>query len=178
MKEWDSLITQMQANQITALQETNNITEKFGLTIKKEDAVLLMEERKSTLKEQGRVEFGEGILPKLIYTFCDSDYMDQENYVDTLCRLQEIFYLYKGESLEIVTDDELLSVMREQYEDVCFGDLDYLEGTCLKFFSEAVRAGYRGFIGDRTGSVYEQLDEVPRWDRELYLQTLKELCGE
>ena len=52
------------------------------------------------------------------------------NYVETLVRLQEIFYLYKNEVQDNLTDDELLHLMKEQFEFLCFGDLDYLEGTC------------------------------------------------
>lgn len=84
-------------------------------------------------------------MAKIIYAFCDSAYVTQENYCDTLLRLQEIFYLYKNEMLDEITDDELLAFMAEQFEDVCFGDLDYLEGTCLDIFAQAIRAGYSGY---------------------------------
>ena len=36
--------------------------------------------------------------------------------------------------LDEITDAELLEFMKEQFETVCFGDLDYLEGTCLDIF--------------------------------------------
>ena len=62
--------------------------------------------------------------------FCDSSFLSQNNYVETLIRLQEIFYLYKNEMQDEITDDELIHFMREQFEAVCYGDLDYLEGTC------------------------------------------------
>ena len=39
-------------------------------------------------------------------------------------------------------DDELLHLMKEQFDQICFGDLEYLEGTCLYHFSQAIRAGY------------------------------------
>ncbi len=55
----------------------------------------------------------------------------QENYADTLMRLQDIFYLYKNESLDELTDDELLEYMKEKFDGICAGDLDYLEGTEL-----------------------------------------------
>ena len=38
-----------------------------------------------------------------------------------------------------ITDDELLHLMKEQFELICFGDLEYLESTCLANFSQAVR---------------------------------------
>ena len=124
-----------------SLIELNQKTEQFGLALTEADTKMLLEMRKHELREQQRVEFGEGILPKLIYAFCDSDYISQYTYVDTIMRLQEIFYLYKNETGDEISDDELLQFMREQYEETCFGDLDYLESTCLQNFAKAIRAG-------------------------------------
>lgn len=141
-------------NQLQKVMETNKKTEQFGLELSQEDAKLLVEARGEELRTQKRVEFGEGILPKIIFAFCDSSYLSQDNYVETVVRLQEIFYLFKNESMDLLTDDELLEFMREQYEQTCFGDLDYLESTCLESFAREVRADYRtywrqGSKGDR-----------------------------
>ena len=161
--------------QIGKVLATNQYTEKYGLALSEEDAQIMLAERKNTLKEQKRVEFGEGILPRLIYEFCDSYYINQDNYVETLVRIQEIFYLYKNEMLEELTDDELLHFMKEQFESVCYGDLDYLEGTCLEVFAQAVRSGYRGYKRTEGRGEYGQFDEVKRWDPQLYLEALKDL---
>lgn len=132
-------------NQVGKVLETNQYTQKYGLTLSEEEARIIVAERKNTLKEQKRVEFGESILPRLIYEFCDSDYIDQNNYVETMIRLQEIFFLYKNEMLDELTDNELIHFMKEQFETVCYGDLDYLEETCLDVFAQAVRGGYKGY---------------------------------
>lgn len=173
-KDWMVLLQQQ--NQLSKVLETNQITEKFGLVLSGQEAQLLLDERKNTLREQKRVEFGEGILPKIIYEFCDSQYLDQSNYVQTLLRLQEIFYLYKNEIQDEITDDELLHFMKEQYETICCGDLEYLEGTCLNIFAQAIRAGYDGHRSTDGRGEYEKLDEVTRWDHELYMEALRELC--
>ena len=89
-KEW---ILMVQQNQLGNLLKTNQKTEKFGLSISEQDAEMILQERKNALQEQKRIEFGEGIVQKIIYEFCDSDYIDQNNYVNTIIRLQEIFYL-------------------------------------------------------------------------------------
>ena len=117
--------------QIQKVMESNQYTEQYGLTLSAQDAEVLAQERKSTLMEQKRVEFGESILPRIIYEFCDSAFISQSNYVESLVRLQEIFFLYKNEMLDEISDEELLNFMKEQFETVCFGDFDYLEGTCL-----------------------------------------------
>ena len=173
-KDW--MILLQEQNQLSRVIKTNESTEQFGLCLTEQDAKLILEERKNSLAEQKRIECGEGIATKIIYEFCDSDYIHQNNYVDTIIRLQEIFYLYKNEMQDEITDDELLHLMKEQFENLCFGDLDYLESTCLANFAEAIRAGYSGYKGSDGYGEYSKFDDVKRWDYELYLETLKELC--
>lgn len=131
--------------QLAKVIETNQFTKQFGLTLSQQDAQLILENRKEVLQEQRRVEFGEGITSKLIFEFCDSDFIAQNNYVDTVIRLQEIFYMFKNEMNDELTDDELLHLMKEQFENQCHGDLDYLEGTCLSDFVQAMRANHGGY---------------------------------
>lgn len=137
----DNWLDLFQNNQITKVIETNKYTEKYGLSLSEQDAELIIENKKTALKEQRRVEFGESILPRLIFEFCDSNYIEQDNYVETIIRLQEIFYLYKNETMDEITDDELLHFMREQFDNVCFGDLDYLESTGLYEYAKTIRGG-------------------------------------
>lgn len=170
------MILLQEQNQLAKVVKTNETTRQFGLSMTEQDAKLILEERKNSLMEQKRVEFGEGIVTKIIYEFCDSDYIYQSNYVETIIRLQEIFYLYKNEMQDEITDDELLHLMKEQFENLCFGDLDYLESTCLANFAEAIRVGYGGYKGSDGYGEYSKFDDVKRWDYELYLETLKELC--
>ena len=173
-ENWLELLSQK--TWLKKVQETNGYTEKFGLILSEEDTKLLYAERMHVLKTQQRAEFGQGILPQIIYIFCDSDFISQSGYVEALVRLQEIFYLYKNEMLDEITDDELLQFMKEQFETVCYGDFEYLEGTCLDIFAQAVRAGYRGFQKTQGKGEFMQFDIVKRWDRQLYLDALKELC--
>lgn len=152
----------LERTQIQKVMESNQYTEQYGLTLSEQDAEILAQERKSTLIEQKRVEFGESILPRIIYEFCDSAFISQSNYVESLTRLQEIFFLYKNEMLDEISDEELLNFMKEQFETVCFGDFDYLEGTCLDIFAQAVRAGYRGYQKTGGRGEYAEFDEVLR----------------
>lgn len=174
-RDWMTLL--QKKSQLAKVLETNQTTEQYGLILSEQDAKLIVEEQINTLKEQKRVEFGTGITSKIIYEFCDSNFIDQNNYVNTIIRLQEIFYLYKNEMQDEITDDELLHLMKEQFEIICFGDLEYLEGTCLNNFAQAIRAGYDGYKGEDGYKEYSKFDEVKRWDYELYLEALKELWG-
>lgn len=173
-KNWVELMTGEAF--LAELLETNEKTQKFGLTLSKDEARYLVEQRREALEETKRVEFGEGILTKIVYEFCDSNYIVQSEYVETLKRLQEIFFHFKNEMMDEVSDEELLHFMKEQFETVCRGDLEYLEGTCLSLFAQAVRAGYKEYKTRDGREVFGELDEVKRWDEELYLETLKDLC--
>lgn len=128
-------------NLIQKVLKTNEYTNKFGVSLSEQDAAALLKARKNSLKEQERVEFGEGILPKLIFVFCDSPYIYQDNYADSLEALQDIFYLYKNESLDELTDDELIDYMKKKFEGECQGSLEYLEDTCLEKFARDIRRG-------------------------------------
>lgn len=133
-------------NQVQQLMEMNQKTQHFGLALTEEEAKLIVENKKESLKEQKRVEFGETILVKLIDTFCDSPYISQRDYADTLMRLQEIFYLYKNESLDELSDDELLEFMKKSFDSICRGSLEYLEETVLEEFARIIRCGERELL--------------------------------
>ena len=173
-KDWMILLKGQ--NQLSNEIKTNETTERVGLYLTEQNTKLIVAEWKNALAEQKIIEFGEGIATKIIYEFCDSEYIHQSNYVETIIRLQEIFYLYKNEMHDEITDDELLHLMKEQFENICFGDLDYLESTCLANFAEAIRTGYEGYKNSDGYGEYSKFDDVKRWDYDLYLETLKELC--
>lgn len=161
--------------QLEKIIETNQYTEKFGLALSEEDAKLIIQGRKNTLKEQRRVEFGEGIVPKIIFEFCDSEFIDQDNYVETILRLQDIFHQYKNEMLDEITDDELLHIIKGQFEHLCYGDLDYLENTCLSDFAKAIREGYDGYMVNDGNGEYDRFDSSTEWNDQLYQEVLRNL---
>lgn len=127
--------------QVGQILRTNETSKENGLTLTEEEAKALVAARGDTLREERRVEFGDSISPKLIRTFADSSFINQEDYAETIARLQEIFFLYKNESMDMVTDDELIAIMKNAFENESGGDLEYLEGTALEAFARSVRAG-------------------------------------
>ena len=165
-------------NQVAELLDTNEETAHFGLTLTEKDAQMIVTARQNTLKAQRRVEFGTSATERLIREFCDSQYLEQDCFAETVMRLQDIFFTFRNEMMDLISDDELLHFMKEQFETICYGDLEYLEGTCLTGFAEAIRAGYRGYKESEGYGEYAQFDAVPRWDYNLYLETLKELFWE
>jgi hypothetical protein len=136
-------------NQLANVMKMNEYTSRFGITISEKDALVLSGDRKDSLKEARRVEFGEGILPKLIQTFCDSPYIYQDNFTETIGRLQDIFYEYKNESMDILSDDELLEYMKDKFDGECGGSLDNLEESVLDEYAREVREQSENFLKRR-----------------------------
>jgi hypothetical protein len=172
---FEYLAVMKKKEELKILSSMNQKTERFGLALGEDEISELVEFRNQSLKIHKRIEFGAGILEKLIYVFCDSQYINQSNYLLTLEKLQDIFYKFRNDTLDRMTDDEILTFMKEQFETICAGDLEYLESTCMEKFSAEVRGGYEGYIGTGGKGEYNQFDEVPRWDKDIYLQELKDL---
>ncbi len=178
------IVAKQKQEELLKILDCNKKTEPYGLVLTSEDVTNLMTTRKSSLTDNQRVEFGSGILPKLIDSFCDSQYINQENYTNTLAELQEVFYLYKNETQDELTDDELISFMRKQFDEICFGDMEYLRNTCLERYARATRAGYHSQMQSRlrdeyalrdTENEYSSLSEETRWDYEVYKIRLEDM---
>lgn len=125
------LINKRQQLEITKIKNCNEYTAKYGLVLSNEQINNIIEKRKESLKENGRVEFRGGIIEKIIKEFCDSPYINQENYAQTIYDLIDIFYEYKNETLDLITDDDLITFMKKSFDGICQGDLEYLEGTVM-----------------------------------------------
>ena len=67
--EQNWMVLLQQQNQLAKVVETNRVTEQYGLSLSEQDAQLIVAERSHALRQSRRVEFGEGIMPKIIYEF-------------------------------------------------------------------------------------------------------------
>ncbi len=123
------------------IKKCNEITMKYGVTLSDTQIENLINKRFESLKNTGRIEFGDGILKELIEAFCDSPYIIQENYEETLEELQDIFYFFKGEAMDQIADDELIEFMKEYFNGECQGSIEYLSGTNLEELCRNTRYG-------------------------------------
>ena len=142
--EQDRIVPAGKKEFLEKIVKTNEVTAQYGLSLSRQDAEQILAERIRVLQEERRVEFGEGMTDRIICEFCDSVYISQENYVETIIRLQEIFYRYKNESMDRWTDDELIGLMKEAFEGECQGSLEYLEEIWLEDAARRSRAGEDG----------------------------------
>lgn len=135
------LTNKQNQKEITNIKACNEFTNKYGLILNEKQIQNLLEQRKDVLKHTGRIEFQESILEKIIKEFCDSSYITQTNYENTLYELIEIFYTYKNETMDIVTDDELIKFMKKSFDGICKGDIEYLSGTIMYKMKKEVLKG-------------------------------------
>lgn len=129
-----------QRRQAEKLLACNEQTAPHGLTLTANQAEALTVTQEETLKVTGRVEFGCGVTERLIFAFCDSPYITQENYEATLHELIEMFYAFKNETADEVGDDALIDVMKEAFDGECCGSVELLSGTALPAFVKARKA--------------------------------------
>ncbi len=169
------LSSTLSKNERNKIEIVNQKTLAFGLQLSQNEISELILARNASLKKYQRVELNDGILDKLIYTFCDSPYIDSNNYAMTLYELEDLFYAFKNECNDQISDDELFTFMREQFDEICYGDINYLRDTCLTRFSEAIRKGYKDFIKNQGENEDANLSQETRWDPDLYQSILKDL---
>lgn len=130
------------------LRDSNEFSIKYGLMLSEKQIFNLVQRRFDTLRDNGRIEFGEGILKKLIYAFCDSPYINQLNYEESLSELQDAFYYFKNETDDRLSDDELIEYMKETFDGKAQGSIEYLTATSLEELRRNARHGFIDNIDD------------------------------
>lgn len=129
----------------------NELNAFYGLTLTEQDITELVEQREQALRSTGRVEFGGGILPKLIRVFCKSPYVDRYNYAATLGELQDAFYYFKNESRDQFSDEELIDFMAAVFNGQAHGSAEVLETISLEELCRWARNGFQDGYGEEDG---------------------------
>ena len=132
------------------LRGCNAYSGRFGLTLRENEIAELVESRAEALRAAGRIEFGGGILPKLIRAICDSPFIMQEDYAAVLSELQEAFYRFKNETMDRLTDDELIALMVKAFNGRAQGSAEDLAEMSLEALVRC--AGDKR--GDSAGGLY------------------------
>jgi len=146
----NNLLNKQVSNEIL---QCNEITSEYGLKLSEEDVREIINTRNISLQKSGRIEFNGQIINKIITAFCDSPYISQYNYSDTINELVEIFYNYKNETLDYISDDELIEIMQEKFNNYCQGSLELLEGKVLYKIADNIRNGVRDYT-----NIYSEKD--------------------
>lgn len=147
---------------VTDILKCNEITCRYGLILSLIDAQELVKTRETALCCNGRIEFTGGVISKLIIEFCDSPYISQDNYSETLNELIETFYYFKNETLDEICDDDLISLMKKYFDKNCEGSIELLQNRELETLAHNIRYGINEEDSDEDISEYfywEDYDE-------------------
>ena len=127
---------------------TNEFTAEYGLILSREDAKILAEADKDEIAVTDRVEIGETAAVKLVKKFSRSSYIAPDDYAEVLAQLLEVFYEAKEESLDVLTDDEVIDVMFEFFEGESGGSIEVLRGRDMEVLCRSIRMRAMGVSED------------------------------
>lgn len=122
------------------LRGINTISSRFGLHLSEKGMLELALARERALTDHGRVELGASAILRIIDGFCDSPFLQQEEYETSMLELTDAFYYFKNECGDQLSDDELIAAMRERY-DAYDGSTEAVVGTSLESLCRARRLG-------------------------------------
>jgi len=127
----DSFTLSLQKAQAIAaaeeLRQCNVLSERYGLSLNEAQIAALVNAQTDALRQTGRIALNGGVLPRLIYAFCDSPFIERWDYCNTLIAMQDLFYAFKNELGGALSDDELIAAMERLFNGRAQGSLSYLE---------------------------------------------------
>lgn len=123
------------------IREINARTSEYNLTLSEKDVHVIVEHKSAALRNTGRIEFGAGVITKIISSFSDSPYIFQEDYVEKINELIDIFYYYKNETLDQIGDDALIGFMKKCFDNECQGNIELLRHKYLEKVAHNVKYG-------------------------------------
>lgn len=125
----------------------NVAASRFGMFLTEKEAAALALRQQELLREGGRIEFGEGIMGKLAFTFCDSPHIPPGEWAQVLGELTACFYEAKNETE--LPDDEVLGFMKAYFDGDCGGSAERLVGK-LEAWAQSLRLGEEPGVPDDT----------------------------
>ncbi len=127
------------ANQLLALNKT---TKQSGIVLTKSDCAEIAQCRGELLVQTERIEVGAGAVSKIIEMFCDSGYVDQRTFKDTVNALLECFYEIKTQTDDNLDDEAVLGFLLYMFENEVGGDVSKI---CMSTaYDDFIRYGKYG----------------------------------
>lgn len=129
----NSMNNALKERQVNEILKLNDDTREYGLVLKSEEVLQILDARNKYLQHVGRIELGIEVSKSIIHSFCNSSYIAQDGYVDALHELHEIFYSMKNETEDKIGDEKLIRIMKDFYEKSSGGSLELLKSQLLTF---------------------------------------------
>ena len=104
----------------------DQLARRYGMRLTRGQFEHLAQARRQVLQDTGRIDFGGGVLDQLVYAFCDSPFVESRGFALFLEQMQELFYIFKNETQDAVTDEELIQALAALFNGEAQGSLEYL----------------------------------------------------
>lgn len=121
----------------SALSESRPTLARYGLALTPRQELKVVQGWQAAQTAHRRLETSGSLLTLLTTAFCDSPWLNNETLADTLCELCDIFYYFKNEWAEGLTDEELAGHMAAAFNR--HGSLDLLRQRDLERMLWAAR---------------------------------------
>lgn len=115
--------------------EINDKSVDYGLVLSPKDVEEVIKSRKDSLKTYGRIDLNMDITEKIMEILYTSQYTDKDDYLELISDLQDIFYYLKNETLDEISDNEILDKISEFYEKTS-GRIDNVQNLSEKFAND------------------------------------------
>ena len=125
----------------SSIIKSNDVTSSYGLVLSEIDVDYLIDIKNKVLYDLGMVCVFEDVIEKIIYAFYDSCYIDKDCYVDMLGQLIEVFYFYQSNLYNRISDDEIISYIRDMFDRKCHGEVSFLYGECFLLIKNMLDEG-------------------------------------
>ena len=119
----------IQKNEILNLNERS---QEYGLILTKDDVENIVKSRNHTLNSYGRIDLNMDVTKEIMEILYKSQFTDKDDYVEMINDLVEIFYFLKNETLDEISDKEIIEIIGEFYEETR-GRIDNIQDKAEKF---------------------------------------------
>ncbi|MEG0593286.1 MAG: DUF6323 family protein [Coprobacillus sp.] len=145
------VLNEKKKEKIESILVCNHVSNQYGLVLNESEVLQIIETQESSLKELERVEFGGDIIEQIIYAFYDSQFISKYEYGDSISRLVEIFYCYREELDERLSDEQIIEYMKRAFNGPCQGSYDSLEDGLLWSITNALDDNKDIYMDDEYG---------------------------
>lgn len=116
-------------NEILKINEESSA---YGLILTPENVEEIIKSRNYSLKTYGRIDLNMDVTKKIINKIYTSQYTDKDDYVEVINDLQDVFYYLKNETLDKISDNEIIDIISDFYEKTS-GRIDNIQNLVEKF---------------------------------------------
>lgn len=117
------------------LMKLNEESINYGLTLTEEDVRQITRNTKEMLKKTGRIETCTDSLEKIIAFLYSSPYTQKDYYVEVISDMEEIFYFFKNQVLDLLSDDEIIEILEKAYNEKS-GEILQVQGFVEEYTKE------------------------------------------